>query len=84
MVPVMPDMHHQHDILLSQTSTWLADASDAVADAEDKTDYWEAYVQLYKRGLAFVHDKIVDPPLQKAGFTQTWGVSIFAFTAATS
>ena len=82
MVPVMPDMHHQHDILLSQTSTWLADASDAVADAEDKTDYWEAYVQLYKRGLAFVHDKIVDPPLQKAGFTQTWGVSIFAFTAA--
>lgn len=84
-----------HD-LLAQTSTWIADAAAATADAADvvadvasdaaeeatKTDYWEAYIQLYKNSLAFVHDNIVDEPLRKAGFTQTWGVSIFLFTAS--
>ncbi|KAL9190993.1 hypothetical protein ACHAXT_000699 [Thalassiosira profunda] len=73
-----------HDFL-AQSSTWLADAAAAAAEPIDplKTDneWWEAYIQLYKNGLAFVHDGIVDEPLRKAGFTQTWGVSIFLFTA---
>jgi len=82
--------------MLAQTSTWLADAaaitvdavdaasdvaSDAAAAAVEDDSYWEQYIQLYKRGLAFVHDNIVDEPLRKAGFEQTWGVSIFLFTA---
>jgi len=84
---IIPDQH-----VLAQTSTWIADSAAAVADAidvtaedatdaADKIDYWESYIQIYKNGLAFVHDKIVDPPLRKAGITQTWGPSIFLFTA---
>ena len=87
---VMP----QQDFFL-QTPTWIADSASSIiiADAADAggaaataaaaTDnsWWESYIQLYKNGLAFVHDNIVDEPLRKAGFTQTWGVSIFLFTA---
>lgn len=81
-------MVQNHD-MLAQTSSWIADsaaiavdaAADVAEDAAEKTDYWESYIQLYKNGLAFVHDNIVDEPLRKAGFTQTWGVSIFLFTA---
>jgi len=75
--------------LLAQTSTWIADSSALAVDATDAAataaaediGWWETYIQLYKNGLAFVHDSIVDEPLRKAGFTQTWGVSIFLFTA---
>jgi len=83
-------MLHDHNHLLAQTSTWLADAAAATADvasdvadaaAEEDIGLWEKYIQLYKNGLAFVHDNIVDEPLRKMGFEQTWGVSIFLFTA---
>ena len=83
---MLPDHNH----LLAQTSTWLADAAAATADvasdvadaaAEEDIGLWEKYIQLYKNGLAFVHDNIVDEPLRKMGFEQTWGVSIFLFTA---
>jgi len=83
---MLPDHNH----LLAQTSTWLADAAAATADvasdvadaaAEDDIGLWEKYIQLYKNGLAYVHDNIVDEPLRKMGFEQTWGVSIFLFTA---
>jgi YidC/Oxa1 family membrane protein insertase len=75
--------------LLAQASTWIADSSAVAVDASDAAavaaaediGWWESYIQLYKNGLAFVHDNIVDEPLKKAGFTQTWGVSIFLFTA---
>ena len=75
--------------LLAQTSTWIADSSAVAVDVSDAAaaaaaediGWWETYIQLYKNGLAFVHDSIVDEPLRKAGFTQTWGVSIFLFTA---
>lgn len=75
--------------LLAQTSTWIADSAAVAVDAADAAatsatediGWWESYIQLYKNGLAFVHDNIVDEPLRKAGFTQTWGVSIFLFTA---
>eukprot|EP00581_Thalassiosira_minuscula_P018974 CAMPEP_0183722972 /NCGR_PEP_ID=MMETSP0737-20130205/14747_1 /TAXON_ID=385413 /ORGANISM="Thalassiosira miniscula, Strain CCMP1093" /LENGTH=466 /DNA_ID=CAMNT_0025953221 /DNA_START=160 /DNA_END=1560 /DNA_ORIENTATION=+ len=59
-----------------------ADVADAAADAADDSSLWESYIQLYKNGLAFVHDNIVDEPLRNAGFTETWGPSIFLFTAA--
>lgn len=73
------------DILLAQTSAWIADASAAAAEPVDalKSDngWWESYIQIYKDGLAFVHDNVVDPPLRNMGITQTWGPSIFLFTA---
>lgn len=82
-----------HQDVIAQTSTWIADSAAAavvaVADASADTamasatddSWWESYIQLYKNGLAFVHDNIVDGPLRKIGFTQTWGPSIFLFTA---
>lgn len=69
-----------HDHFVSQATSWIADAAEAV-DAKDDIGFWESYIQLYKNGLAFVHDNIVDEPLRKMGFTQTWGPSIFLFTA---
>lgn len=86
---IVGDMHNnlqhlpQYQDILSQTSTWIADAAAVASDAAAAEDnsWWESYIQLYKNGLAFVHDNIVDEPLRKAGFTQTWGVSIFLFTA---
>jgi len=93
----MEDLNNLHHLstlvnsqdLLAQTSTWIADSAaltldavDVVTDAaSDDESLWESYIQLYKNGLAFVHDNIVDEPLRKVGFTQTWGVSIFLFTA---
>jgi len=84
---IMPD----HNDLMAQTSTWIADSAAVAADAIDVTavdadgaeelSNWEKYIQLYKNGLAFVHDSIVDKPLRAMGFDQTWGVSIFLFTA---
>ena len=90
MMMVMPSpddiqtAHHHLSTLLSDhafTSAWIADATvDAAVDTEDN-GLWESYIQLYKNGLAFVHDNIVDEPLRQMGFTQTWGPSIFLFTA---
>lgn len=91
MMPTADDMnnlHHlstlapMHEQLVSQVSTWISDAAAAVPDdAKEDIGLWESYIQLYKNGLAFVHDNIVDEPLRKMGFTQTWGPSIFLFTA---
>jgi len=93
MVPAgIEDLHNLHHIstllmpdqdVMTQTSTWIADSAAAAADTAAATDesWWESYIQLYKNGLAFVHDNIVDGPLRKLGFTQTWGPSIFLFTA---
>lgn len=93
MVPAgIEDLHNLHHIstllmpdqdVMTHTSTWIADSAAAAADTAAATDesWWESYIQLYKNGLAFVHDNIVDGPLRKLGFTQTWGPSIFLFTA---
>ncbi len=91
----MPEIHDlqnamlmdNHEIFISQMSHWIADASAAAADAPVDTlasdnELWEKYISIYKGGLAFVHDNIVDEPLRKMGITQTWGPSIFLFTAA--
>ncbi|GMH66444.1 hypothetical protein TL16_g04430, partial [Triparma laevis f. inornata] len=72
-----------HLDLLHSTSQFLADAAvatgDAVADPE-KAGWWANYLQVFKGGLLFVHDKLVDPPLQSLGFEHNWGVSIGLFT----
>lgn len=69
-----------HDVLAHHASTWIADAAVASDAATDDIGLWEKYIQIYKNGLALVHDTI-DGPLRNAGFTQTWGVSIALFTA---
>lgn len=70
------------DVASDAMSDAVSDAVAAAAATADDNSWWESYVQLYKNGLAFVHDNIVDEPLRKAGFTQTWGLSIFLFTAS--
>jgi hypothetical protein len=87
--PVFDDLSHLHHLssmaapvhqhILAQATTWIADSAADAANPDD--GWWESYIQIYKNGLAFVHDNIVDEPLRKMGFTQTWGVSIFLFTA---
>lgn len=92
-MPEMDNLQHvsnmimdHSDGIVAQASTWIADAADAIADAPvdalaTDNSWWESYIQIYKSGLAFVHDNIVDEPLRKMGITQTWGPSIFLFTA---
>lgn len=70
-----------HEQIVSEASNWMADAAAAAAADPEDIGLWERYIQLYKNGLAFVHDNIVDEPLRKMGFEQTWGPSIFLFTA---
>ena len=73
----------------SSTSFLVADAADAVMDAtdavaevaEDSPDFWQSYWNIFKAILLGVHDAI-DPTLRNAGITQTWGISIFVFTAS--
>mmetsp|Transcript_11015 Transcript_11015/g.25627 ORF Transcript_11015/g.25627 Transcript_11015/m.25627 type:complete len:449 (+) Transcript_11015:45-1391(+) len=69
-----------HDVLGHHASTWIADAAVASDAATEDIGLWEKYIQIYKNGLALVHDTI-DGPLRDAGFTQTWGISIALFTA---
>jgi len=48
--------------------------------AQDK-GLWQSYINLFKIALSFIHDSI-DGPLNAAGVTQTWGISIAIFTAS--
>lgn len=68
--------------LIHSTSTLLSDASAAVDVPEAAKDagWWENYLNLYKSLLLGVHS-VVDQPLRNVGWDQTWGVSIFLFTA---
>eukprot|EP00553_Chaetoceros_curvisetus_P008376 CAMPEP_0204630576 /NCGR_PEP_ID=MMETSP0717-20131115/20844_1 /ASSEMBLY_ACC=CAM_ASM_000666 /TAXON_ID=230516 /ORGANISM="Chaetoceros curvisetus" /LENGTH=470 /DNA_ID=CAMNT_0051647873 /DNA_START=5 /DNA_END=1417 /DNA_ORIENTATION=- len=65
---------------LDSTSTLLADAAEAVAETAEDDGWWSIYLQTYKSALTLVHSTI-DQPLRNAGWDQTWGVSIFVFTA---
>lgn len=71
--------------LIHSTSTLLSDASAAVDVPEAAKDagWWENYLNLYKSLLLGVHS-VVDQPLRNVGWDQTWGVSIFLFTARKS
>jgi hypothetical protein len=68
----------QH-VLQSPAFLLLSDAVEALAVKED-IGWWDSYLQIFKGTLQGVHD-VIDPPLRSAGVTQTWGVSIFLFTA---
>ena len=52
------------------------------ADDGDGGGWWEAYINIFEAALKLVHSTI-DGPLQSMGVDQTWGVSIFVFTACT-
>ena len=71
--------------LIHSTSALLSDASAAVDVPEAAKDagWWENYLNLYKSLLLGVHS-VVDQPLRNVGWDQTWGVSIFLFTARKS
>lgn len=75
------DLHQSlsHIIDIASSSTLLSDAA-AVVEEEASGGWWESYLQIYKSALELVHS-IVDQPLRNLGWEQTWGVSIFLFTA---
>lgn len=59
-----------------------SDAATAAAAATKDLSWWDQYLLIFKNTLNFVHSTI-DGPLRSAGWDQTWGVSIFLFTAST-
>ena len=78
--------HAQHGF--ESTSQLLADAAGATADMVDSAKEeggfkaaWMSYLQIFKNTLIAVHSTI-DGPLRSIGWDQTWGVSIFVFTAS--
>lgn len=75
----VPDMDSTAAILSSLSSTttqWLAE------DAADGGSWWDAYINIFEVALKFVHSTI-DGPFRSVGIDQTWGISIFIFTART-
>ena len=86
----IPDAHtlnaaaDQLQHYLSSSSTLLSDAAAAATDAAqeaDKDGWWNSYLEFMKSGLGLIHS-VIDEPLRKAGLEQTWGPSIFLFTAS--
>jgi hypothetical protein len=67
---------------LSSSLLAAAAAAAASADAAKDLSLWDRYLLIFKNTLSFVHSTI-DGPLRKAGWDQTWGLSIFLFTAST-
>ena len=84
---VDPAVAVQH--AFDSTSQWLSDAAAATADADGSSaladaaadkSWWQQWLNIFKITLAAVHSTI-DGPLRSLGVEQTWGVSIFLFTA---
>lgn len=66
---------------LTSSSAILADAAVDVADvAAEDNGLWQQYLNVFKGCLMTVHSA-VDQPLRNIGWDQTWGLSIFLFTA---
>ena len=66
----------------TEITQWIADASATAVDAtQDDGGWWKAYINIFKSILTFVHSTI-DGPLRSVGIEQSWGVSIFLFTAS--
>ena len=66
----------------TEMTQWISDATTTAVDAtQDDGGWWKAYINVFKSILTFVHST-VDGPLRSIGFEQTWGVSIFLFTAS--
>jgi hypothetical protein len=85
--------HHVNSLFVTDFFQTISNAAVATADgsvegvaaaaaASDDGGWWGAYLNLFKSALLLVHDTI-DGPLRSVGWTQTWGVSIFLFTAGT-
>ena len=70
------DLQHAADF--SPAFAFLSDA--AVDAAKQDEGWWQAWLNIFKFTLQFVHDTI-DQPLRNAGITQTWGIAIMIFTA---
>jgi hypothetical protein len=77
-VQLLQDSLNLHHVLQSPALVLLSDAAEAVV--KEDTGWWASYLQIFKGTLQGVHD-VIDPPLRSAGITQTWGISIFLFTA---
>jgi len=65
---------------LEATETAIETAAQAEADVAADDGLWQAYLNLFKGALLFVHDTI-DEPLKNAGISHSWGISIALFTA---
>lgn len=76
--PVIPEISTSS----TDITQWIADASTTAVDTtQDDGGWWKAYINIFKSILTFVHSSI-DGPLRSVGIEQTWGVSIFLFTAS--
>lgn len=73
------DFLHASSVLLSDAAAATVDAA-ADAAAEDDGGWWQTYLNFMENSLIGVHSTI-DQPLRDMGITQTWGPSIFLFTA---
>jgi len=75
---------HQHLFSNLDTSTLSISAKavavDAVDAAVDDGGWWQSYLNVFKTLLIFIHSK-VNGPLNYIGIENTWGPSIFLFTA---
>jgi hypothetical protein len=77
--PLVPEISMRGATEITQ---WIADATTAASDTtKDDGGWWKAYINIFKSILTFVHST-VDGPLRSVGIEQTWGVSIFLFTAS--
>ena len=75
------DLNHWSEVTTSQL---LSDASTATAvtpPSDQDPGLWDRYLLIFKNTLLLVHSTI-DKPLRSIGWDQTWGVSIFLFTAS--
>ena len=80
--PVAWDSFLQHhEAVWQSTSHFLADADAAGEQNSQGGGWWASYLQIFKNTLSDVHSTI-DGPLRSVGIEQTWGVSIFIFTAS--
>lgn len=71
----LSDHHTAAAIINAVSSTQLL-----AADGDGS--WWDAYINIFEAALKLVHSGI-DGPLRSLGVEQTWGVSIFVFTACT-
>jgi len=74
----IPSPEHVTD-LVHQTSMLLADAAAEAAKADDG-GWWKSFINVFESTLVSLHSGI-DAPLRDMGIEQTWGPSIFLFTA---
>lgn len=81
----LSDLVAQADVVTAASTQWLADATATASATTTTTEggdvgLWESYINIFKVTLELVHSTI-DKPLRSIGVEQTWGVSIFVFTA---